>query len=32
MNIYGTWNSSILEDEDFAQELLLHLQGIGNHG
>lgn len=29
MNIYGTWNSSILEDEDFAQELLLHLQGIG---
>lgn len=22
------WNSSILEDEDFAQELLLHLQGI----
>jgi hypothetical protein len=29
LNIYGTWNSSKLEDEDFAQELLLHLQGIG---
>ncbi|KAG1748879.1 uncharacterized protein EDB91DRAFT_1244688 [Suillus paluster] len=28
-NIYGTWNSSILEDEDFKGELLLHLQGIG---
>ena len=22
LNIYGTWNSSIPEDEDFAQELL----------
>ncbi|KAG1753997.1 uncharacterized protein EDB91DRAFT_1043616, partial [Suillus paluster] len=31
MNIYGTWNSSILEDKDFAQELLLHLQGIGKY-
>ncbi|KAG2758100.1 hypothetical protein P692DRAFT_201696756 [Suillus brevipes Sb2] len=31
MNIYGTWNSSKLEDEDFAQELLLHLQGIGKY-
>ena len=31
MNIYGTWSSSILEDEDFAQELLLHLQGIGKY-
>ncbi|OAX30645.1 hypothetical protein K503DRAFT_751027, partial [Rhizopogon vinicolor AM-OR11-026] len=31
MNIYGTWNSSILEEEDFAQELLLHLQGIGKY-
>jgi hypothetical protein len=29
LNIYGTCNSSILEDEDFKQELLLHLQGIG---
>jgi hypothetical protein len=28
LNIYGTSNSSILEDEDFVQELLLHLQGI----
>jgi hypothetical protein len=31
MNIYGTWNSSKLEDEDFAQELLLHLQSIGKY-
>jgi hypothetical protein len=31
LNIYGTWNTSILEDEDFAQELLLHLQGIGKY-
>ncbi|KAG0692846.1 hypothetical protein DFH29DRAFT_817044 [Suillus ampliporus] len=31
MNVYGTWNSSMLEDEDFAQELLLHLQGIGKY-
>jgi hypothetical protein len=31
LNIYGTWNASILEDEDFVQELLLHLQGIGTY-
>ncbi|KAG1723857.1 hypothetical protein EDB19DRAFT_1574707, partial [Suillus lakei] len=31
LNIYGTWNSSILEDEDFKGELLLHLQGIGKY-
>jgi hypothetical protein len=31
INIYGTWNSSILEDEDFASELLLHLQSIGKY-
>jgi hypothetical protein len=30
LNIYGTWNSSILEDEDFKGELL-HLQGIGKY-
>jgi hypothetical protein len=29
LNIYGMWNSSILEDEDFAEELLLHLQETG---
>jgi hypothetical protein len=29
LNIYGTWNLSVLEDEDFNQESLLHLQGIG---
>ena len=28
-HLYGKWNSSILEDEDLAQELHLHLQGIG---
>lgn len=31
MNIYGAWNSSVLEDKDFAQELHLHLQGIGKY-
>jgi hypothetical protein len=31
INIYGTWNSSIFEDEDFASELLLHLQSIGKY-
>jgi len=31
LNIYSTWNSSILEDEDFKGELLLHLQGIGKY-
>lgn len=31
LNVYGTWNSSILEDEDFKGELLLHLQGIGKY-
>ncbi|KII90431.1 hypothetical protein PLICRDRAFT_106718 [Plicaturopsis crispa FD-325 SS-3] len=31
MNIYGTWNSSILEDEDFAAELLIYLQGKGKY-
>src|SRR6267154_3573544 len=30
-NIYGTWNSSILEDGDFKGEFLLHLQGIGKY-
>jgi hypothetical protein len=28
LNVYGTWNSSVLEDEDFKTELLLHLQSI----
>src|SRR5882762_12018518 len=28
INLYGSWNTSIIEDEDFASELLLHLQGI----
>ncbi|KAG1761234.1 hypothetical protein EDD22DRAFT_980306 [Suillus occidentalis] len=31
LNIYGTWNSSILKDEDFKEELLLYLQGIGKY-
>lgn len=26
---YGKWNSSVLEDEDLAQEIHLHLQGLG---
>lgn len=29
VNIYGTWNRSQLEDEDLANEIALHLQGIG---
>ena len=28
-NIYGTWNSSKLDDEDFAQAIQLHLQSLG---
>ena len=28
---YGRWNSSILEDEDLAQEIHLHLQSIGQY-
>ena len=28
-NIYGQWNISLLEDEDLAQKIHLHLQGIG---
>jgi hypothetical protein len=31
LNIYGTWNMSILEDEDFRQELELDLQGIDKY-
>jgi hypothetical protein len=31
LNIYGTWSSSVLEDEDFKTELLLHLQSIGKY-
>ena len=29
LNRYGCWNVSLLEDEDLAQEIHLHLQGIG---
>ena len=29
-NIYGWWNTSLLQDEDLAQKIHLHLQGIGN--
>jgi hypothetical protein len=28
-NVYGRWNISLLEDEDLANEISLHLQGIG---
>ncbi|OCH88550.1 hypothetical protein OBBRIDRAFT_813579 [Obba rivulosa] len=28
---YGTWSSSKLDDEDFAEEIHLHLQGIGQY-
>ena len=28
INLYGSWNTSIIEDEDFASELLLHLQVV----
>jgi hypothetical protein len=31
LNIYGTWNSSVLEDGDFKTELLLHLKSIGKY-
>lgn len=28
LNVYGQWNVSLLEDEDLANEISLHLQGI----
>ena len=28
-NIYGTWNFTKLDDEDFAQAIQLHLQSLG---
>jgi len=31
LNEYGAWNVSLLEDEDLAQEIHLHLQGIGQY-
>jgi len=31
LNPYGTWNSSVLDDEDFKMGLLLHLQSIGKY-
>ncbi|KDQ11231.1 hypothetical protein BOTBODRAFT_162994 [Botryobasidium botryosum FD-172 SS1] len=31
INRYGKWNISRIADEDFQQELLLHLQGIGKY-
>jgi len=30
-NQYGRWNASLLEDEDFAQKIHLHLQSIGKY-
>jgi formate-dependent phosphoribosylglycinamide formyltransferase (GAR transformylase) len=27
----GTWNTSLLDDKEFAQELHLHLQSIGKY-
>lgn len=30
-NLYGTWARSQLDDEDFRQEVFLHLQGIGEY-
>jgi hypothetical protein len=30
-NLYGRWNVSLLKDEDLAQEIHLHLQGIGKY-
>ena len=30
-NQYGRWNVSLLEDEDLAQEIHVHLQGIGKY-
>ena len=31
INVYGRWNVSLLEDEDLAQEIHMHLQGIGKY-
>ncbi|KAH9914275.1 hypothetical protein B0H21DRAFT_676735, partial [Amylocystis lapponica] len=30
-NIYGTWNTSVIEDEDIASAIQLHLQGLGKY-
>ncbi|KAH9933867.1 uncharacterized protein B0H18DRAFT_870317, partial [Fomitopsis serialis] len=30
-NLCGSWNQSIIEDEDMANDIHLHLQGIGKH-
>lgn len=30
-NIYGTWNTSSIDDEDLQQEIMLHLQSIGKY-
>lgn len=30
-NVYGSWNTSVVDDESFKLELLLHLQGIGKY-
>jgi hypothetical protein len=29
--VYGYWNVSLLEDKNFAQEIHMHLQGIGKY-
>jgi hypothetical protein len=31
MNVYGTWNKSILDDEDLQQEIFTHLQSVGKY-
>ncbi|KAG2352590.1 hypothetical protein BDR07DRAFT_1313182, partial [Suillus spraguei] len=31
-NIYGTWNESLLDkDEELAQEIHIHIQGVGRY-
>ncbi|KAF9481284.1 hypothetical protein BDN70DRAFT_803826 [Pholiota conissans] len=31
INVYGTWSRSLLDHEDLAQELNLHLQSVGKY-
>ncbi|KXN84624.1 hypothetical protein AN958_12229 [Leucoagaricus sp. SymC.cos] len=30
-NIYGTWNKSMLDDEDLQNEIMAHLQSLGKY-
>ncbi|KAF9035820.1 hypothetical protein BJ165DRAFT_1355053, partial [Panaeolus papilionaceus] len=31
LNVYGTWNETLLAHEDFRQELIIYLQSVGKY-